>query len=728
MFTFCGPHAREYRRRYYSERPGLTVVCDQTSHQVEVVSRYLHLGGVIHHRDVTLPEISRRLAIANQAFQQHRRLLYRNSKISWQVRCDLFQTLILSKLLYGMESWTFSTVQSRNRIHSGILKLYRKFLGVPVSVHLTDLDVLTQTGLPSPTDLLRRARLRYFGTLHNCKQQAHWGLLQEDVVWTALIRDDLYWLWCQIQASSNLQDPSSHFPQWQDLIVHHYGYWKKLIRKGVLHSCLQRHKESCAIELHSRIGTLLLSEGMVEQLPCNTTGAVPEGPPQIFGCMRCQMNFASLAGERVHMCRTHGQLARERYLFDGKHCPCCLREFHTHSKVLAHLRRATRCKEHLLGYRMRCEPVPGVGSACDNALHAHTDGALPFQQAFGPTLPAVPGMQMLHYDLVFSESLYECLLNVAGDAPLLDTLRAFILEYPICWTSCLCTLQYLQDQLTSDDVEPIAFSYDEVIQCLSALSLPETWPFLDDADRCPVQRHPATLYEWEKWCYDLADQPPALWKTFQPLPQSLTRYKIVLHAFAGRPRVIRTPDEPWGLTALRIGELQQITIGTILLGFALECLLALALHSGCGFIEHPRASDDDDAVSIWKLPVVHLLLQFKDVRLIHLAQGLFGAPSPKPTSLLTLRLFGLERCLHAGMLSKDLVYSASTGRDDSGHFRTAPLKEYPPGFCRAIAASFIEEFTSPEARVDHSAHMPEVFLDQCYKMHDRTFGACIGTD
>ena len=35
------------------------------------------------------------------------------------------------------------------------------------------------------------------------------------------------------------------------------------------------------------------------------------------------------------------------------------------------------------------------------------------------------------------------------------------------------------------------------------------------------------------------------------------------------PRVVRTPDAPWGCDSLRLRELQQVTVGTLLLGFAL---------------------------------------------------------------------------------------------------------------------------------------------------------------
>ena len=76
-------------------------------------------------------------------------------------------------------------------------------------------------------------------------------------------------------------------------------------------------------------------------------------------------------------------------------------------------------------------------------------------------------------------------------------------------------------------------------------------------------------------------------------------------------------------------------------------------------------------------PALRMLLQFPGMCLVHLSQGLFGAPSPKPTTLLVLRLQTLESNLHKGMLCSKLMYVETTGKDSKGHFNTAPLKEYP---------------------------------------------------
>ena len=209
-----------------------------------------------------------------------------------------------------------------------------------------------------------------------------------------------------------------------------------------------------------------------------------------------------------------------------------------------------------------------------------------------------------------------------------------------------------------------------------------------------------------------------------------SRVRAVQLAGNKGPRVIRTPDAPWGLNELRIGELHQVTIGTILLGFAFEYMLAMARYSGSGVLEHPKDSEDESTVSIWRLPILQLLLQFPGMRLVNLSQGLFGAPSPKPTTLLVLRLPSLERSLHEGMLGTKLPFGITTGKDSHGNFNTAPLEEYPPGLCRAIAQSFGTDFSAHGTSAEHGdlPDLPLSFLDICTKMRDHDFGHFIGLD
>ena len=59
--------------------------------------------------------------------------------------------------------------------------------------------------------------------------------------------------------------------------------------------------------------------------------------------------------------------------------------------------------------------------------------------------------------------------------------------------------------------------------------------------------------------------------------------------------MIRTPSAPWGLNELRIGKLQQVSLGTLLLRFSFGCMAALHLRytEALVFFAHPKDDGDE---------------------------------------------------------------------------------------------------------------------------------------
>ena len=196
------------------------------------------------------------------------------------------------------------------------------------------------------------------------------------------------------------------------------NFGKKLVRRGIYHACLQRKKEYHPVELHEKIGQLMHQVSLVPDLPSSCHQQTARDDNHHYGCMQCHRSFTTLAGESVHMCKTHSIIASERYLFDETHCPCCLREYHTHSKVLAHLRHATQCKETLRNRRLLCVPVPGQGSLKDRELAEGIDGAIPMMQSYGPLLPTPNPRVWDNHDIVFLEFIYLHLLDGPDDMTL----------------------------------------------------------------------------------------------------------------------------------------------------------------------------------------------------------------------------------------------------------------------------------------------------------------------
>ena len=209
MMMFRGPGSRKAKGDYYGPHsPGTSPVLGEHGlHQVQLVSAYRHLGGILHHTGDQHAEIKRRTGIAHQAFNQNRKVVFQNTKIDIRKRCELFEMLVLSKFLYGADTWIAMDNRTMARFQASIFKLYRRLLQRQAQWHISDEEVLDKLRLPCPTDLLRRARLRYFCTLVQMMQSDIWALLARDTEWMGLLEQDILWMWTQLRNSSGLPDP-----------------------------------------------------------------------------------------------------------------------------------------------------------------------------------------------------------------------------------------------------------------------------------------------------------------------------------------------------------------------------------------------------------------------------------------------------------------------------------------------------------------------------------------
>ena len=123
---------------------------------------------------------------------------------------------------------------------------------------------------------------------------------------------------------------------------------------------------------------------------------------------------------------------------------------------------------------------------------------------------------------------------------------------------------------------------------------------------------------------------------------------------------------------------------------------------------------------------MRLLLALPGFAYRECAQGLLGADSAKRTGLLVLNMPRLPIFIRANALCADIPRAQTFGVDAEGNFRTAKLKEYPPAFCRALAAGFLQHLP-PDTQEDlHS--IPQSFSECCRKLHCTDMGVALGPD
>ena len=128
LLSLQGKDSRQIKRTYFDGRDAgrLTVIGEHVTYQVQVCGEYKHLGGLIHAKGDMRREVGKRLAMAHTAFGLHRKLVFQNPTFPLRKRTQLFTTLVLTKLTFGMESWDLSDAKTKNKLHVGIMRLYRR--------------------------------------------------------------------------------------------------------------------------------------------------------------------------------------------------------------------------------------------------------------------------------------------------------------------------------------------------------------------------------------------------------------------------------------------------------------------------------------------------------------------------------------------------------------------------------------------------------------------------
>ena len=532
LVSLRGKGVRQAKRQLFGPNSTghIPIVCEADTYFVSVVGQYQHLGGLLHHGGDHRQEMKRRVAIAHTAFNTHRKVIYQNSAISLQKRVQLFNTLIMSKLIYGCESWVLRDMKSKEFLHAAIMRLYRRLLSCKPDEQLSDVWILKTLQLPSPTELMRQARLRYLGTLHACSDVVTWDLFNKDKEWCALVCDDLQWLWKQLENSCNLPAPETNLEPWRYLWKYHRSYWKGLIKRAIQHSILQRHNDWTVQQGYQTILECLHEHEHI--LPPDSSLLSAGHEKQAFyGCMQCERSFKSKGGEGAHMFKKHGVLSNLRYLFDETRCEACMKEYYTFGKLHNHLRYSTNCRNSLQSQTHRCMPQQGHGSQVDQLLHQRHDGLIPPSVSQGPKLQPPRLRAVEDFDVEFYSECTEILMSDAQEADRVQQIRGCAQVRPLSWSQFVNTINSLHSNASALDLEAFRLTQDAFDAIVKQLADVKTWPWMQDQGRSVLPERSIADLEWQ--CDNAALGPATV--TSQA-PTSFGVHRFILHAFSGRRR------------------------------------------------------------------------------------------------------------------------------------------------------------------------------------------------
>ena len=272
------------------------------------------------------------------------------------------------------------------------------------------------------------------------------------------------------------------------------------------------------------------------KLRTNPQQEEPRPSSEVYACMQCEKQFLSKGGCGAHLFKVHGKVNPVRHLFDQTSCGACLKEYHTFSKLKAHILASRRCRHLLQGRRARWAPAPGSGSAVENELVAAHDGLLPPLQAQGPWNEERPQRPDVQYDLDIIEELCTHFLDVDTLDECEQIVRNIAKRHAVSWATFTASLAEFLEMFTTEDAQVLRIDGSDLRRLLSSLCAPTSWTFLHSSTQTHRSNWHGPMARLEQACIEEISLPTAEIETTSSVPRGFGRERYILHLFAGRRR------------------------------------------------------------------------------------------------------------------------------------------------------------------------------------------------
>ncbi|BHF60843.1 hypothetical protein SprV_0100381200 [Sparganum proliferum] len=166
ILHFCPPHApcrfaaATVRGLSLASAPQISV----NGTQLQVVDNLPYLGSTLSRSTKIDDEVARRISKATQAFGCLQSTVWSRHDLQLSTKPKMYKAVILPTLLYGAETWTVYTKQTRRLDHLHLSCLCR-ILRLRWQDRIPDKDALERTGILSIYAMLRQLQLHWSGHL-----------------------------------------------------------------------------------------------------------------------------------------------------------------------------------------------------------------------------------------------------------------------------------------------------------------------------------------------------------------------------------------------------------------------------------------------------------------------------------------------------------------------------------------------------------------------------------
>ena len=126
------------------------------------VKHFKYLGSTITNNNKLDSELQLRMSKASQTFGRLRARVWDNNDLTIKTKCAVYQAIVLSTLLYGVESWTVYKVAA-HKLNAFVMSQLRQILSVKWWHFMSNVKVLKKSGMSSLYETLIQRNLRWAG-------------------------------------------------------------------------------------------------------------------------------------------------------------------------------------------------------------------------------------------------------------------------------------------------------------------------------------------------------------------------------------------------------------------------------------------------------------------------------------------------------------------------------------------------------------------------------------
>ena len=130
--------------------------------EVEFVTSFTYLGSIITNNGNITTEINRRRALAASAMKTLWKPLWRHQSITRETKLRIYNTSVLSILLYGAETWPLNKTLAA-RIDGFDSRALRTIEGIKWHEKVSNIKLRERTKQPPASQLAAQRRMRWYG-------------------------------------------------------------------------------------------------------------------------------------------------------------------------------------------------------------------------------------------------------------------------------------------------------------------------------------------------------------------------------------------------------------------------------------------------------------------------------------------------------------------------------------------------------------------------------------